>query len=112
MSLGDIYEECKNLAKNDKSKFIELLENHLNLPDLIPLTFHTAYYAHYGRNREYSLKSMLSVLILQKILGIDKVNLLLDFLKLSSDLKDYCGFDSVPDQSQITRFNPSSTVNR
>ena len=104
MSLGDVYDECKDLAKNNKPKFIELLEKHLNLSDLIPLTFHVSYYSHYGRSRKYSLKSMLSILILQKILGIEKVNLLLDILHLSSDLKKYCGFTTVPDQSRITRF--------
>ena len=104
LSLGDIYEECKYLAENDKPEFLDLLEKHLNLSELIPFSFYTAYYAHYGRSRKYSLESMLSALILQKILGLDKVSQLLDILKLSSDIRDYCGFNSVPDQSQFTRL--------
>jgi hypothetical protein len=51
---------------------------------------------------------MLSALLLQRILGIPKVNLLIDILKLCNDIRDYCGFNSVPDQSQFTRFKQNS----
>lgn len=104
LSFGDIYEQCKDWAQNDKPKFLKLLENHLDLRELVPLSFYCSYEKYYGRNRQYSLYSMLSALILQKILGIPTISLLLTFLKLSNDLQDYCGFKSVPDQSQFTRF--------
>jgi len=48
---------------------------------------------------------MLSALILQKILGIPTVSLLIIFLLLCREAREFCGFfDSVPDDSQFSRF--------
>lgn len=104
MSFADIYSACKDLFQNDKPQFLQLLEQYFDLSELVPLSFHHAYYNHLGRHREYSLYSMLSALILQKILGIPTVSLLIIVLTLSKELRDFCGFDKVPDHSQFTRF--------
>lgn len=104
MSFADIYDDCKTWAQNDKPKFLKLLEEHLDLSEFIPTSFVSAYYSYYGRKRVYSLHSMLSALLLQKILGISETSLFLNILKLSRDIRDYCGFKSIPDQSQFTRF--------
>lgn len=104
MSFADIYSACKDLFQNDKPQFLQLLEQYFDLSELVPLSFHHAYYKHLGRHREYSLYSMLSALILQKILGISTVSLLIIVLTLSKELREFCGFDKVPDHSQFTRF--------
>jgi hypothetical protein len=57
-----------------------------------------------GRPREYSLESFLRFFILQKILGIPFDSLLLNILELSRELREFCGFEKVPDASNITRF--------
>lgn len=104
LSFAAIYDQCSDWVQDDKPKFLEMLEKHLNLKDLIPLSFYQAYYNHLGRDRVYSLESIICALLLQRILGIPKVSLLLVILKLSKDIRKYCGFKTVPDQSQITRF--------
>ncbi|MEF9918350.1 MAG: transposase, partial [Eubacterium sp.] len=59
---------------------------------------------HFGRKRTYPLHGFLSALILQKIFSIPSDALLLVFLSLSRELRDFCGFDKVPDASLLTRF--------
>jgi hypothetical protein len=47
---------------------------------------------------------MLRVLLLQRIFSIPTDSLLLVFLHYSKELRSFCGFDTVPDASKITRF--------
>ncbi|SDH60439.1 transposase [Halanaerobium congolense] len=82
----------------------QLSFGYLDLSEFIPASFYTAYYKYFGRKREYGLESMLSAFILQKILGIPTLVLLVNIFALSSDLRDFCGFKSVPDISQFSRF--------
>ena len=104
MSLCDTYSEICEAVENDTPKFLLLLEIHINWSELIPIELHYAYYRSTGRPREYDLESMIRFFILQKILGIQQDNIFLNILKLCRELRDFCGFDSVPDASQITRF--------
>ena len=104
ISFSDIYQECKDAFQNDKPKFLELLTQHLDLSSLIPQSFYWSYYKVLGRDRKYSLLSMLAALILQKIIGIPTVTLLIIFLKLCQEAREFCGLDDVPDNSQFTRF--------
>jgi hypothetical protein len=43
-------------------------------------------------------------LLLQRIFSIPTDSLLIIFLKYSKELREFCGFDKVPDASKITRF--------
>jgi hypothetical protein len=104
ISLSDTYQECKNSYQNDKPKFLELLTQNLDLPSLIPQTFYWSYNKALGRDRKYSLPSILAALTLQKILGIPTVSLLILFLVLCREAREFCGFNDVPDNSQFTRF--------
>lgn len=104
MSFGDLYEQSKDWAQNDKSKFLEMLDQYLDLSEFIPANFYNDYYKYFGRKRKFTLESMLSALILQKILGIPTLVLLINILSLSRDLREFCGFSSVPDISQFSRF--------
>ena len=47
---------------------------------------------------------MLCALLIQKILCISEITLLVNILSLSSELRDLCGFSTVPHPSQFTRF--------
>ena len=47
---------------------------------------------------------MLKLLILQKILGIPTDKLMLTILTLSRELREFCGFETVPDASLLSRF--------
>ena len=104
LSLSDIYENCNDLFNNDKSKFITLLENSIDFADFIPLSFYNAFNQHFGRNRKYYLSALISALILQKIYSIPTDAILITFLKISKELREFCGFTKVPDASKFTRF--------
>lgn len=39
LSLADIFEDCKNIYESDKSQFLSLPENHIDLDSIIPLSF-------------------------------------------------------------------------
>lgn len=47
---------------------------------------------------------MLKALLLQRIFSIPTDTLLIVFLKYSQELRDFCGFDVVPDASKFTCF--------
>ena len=47
---------------------------------------------------------MLKALLLQLVFSIPTTSLLIVFLKYSQELRDFCGFDAVPDASEFTRF--------
>jgi hypothetical protein len=104
MSLSDIYNDVSEAVENKKPKVISLLEEHIDFENIIPEGFYRAFYSRYGRNNIYHLESYIRVLLLQKILGIPTDKLLLDILKCSSELTDFCGFDKIPDGSALTRF--------
>ncbi len=104
LSLAEIYSNCSTIFETDKHQFLSLLEENLNIDELIPNSFYNNYYASTGRPREHHLSSMLWALILQRIFSIPADTLLLTFLKFSKELRDFCGFVSVPDPSRLTRF--------
>lgn len=104
ISFSDTYEECKDVFQNNKPKFLELLSQHLDLSSLIPQDFYWSYNKSLGRDRTYSLSSMLAALTLQKILGIPTVSLLIIFLTLCREAREFCALPDVPHNSQFTRF--------
>ena len=104
MSFSDIYNDVSETIENKKPKLISLLEEHIDFEKIITISFTRAFYSHCGRNNIYHLESYIRALILQKILGIPTDKLLLDILKCSSELTDFCGFDKIPDASALTRF--------
>ena len=104
LTLGDIYTECQNFLESDKPAFLSLLEKHINLNEFIPDSFRRKFYSCTGRPREYPLIGLLWALILQKIFTIPTDILMLTFLHYSEPLRNFCGFDKVPDPSKITRF--------
>ena len=90
LSLCDIFEDCQNIYDSDKPPFLSLLENHIDLDSIVPVSFFNHYYSSTGRHRKYSLTAMLWALILQKIFSIPTDSLLLAFLKYSKDLREFC----------------------
>lgn len=53
---------------------------------------------------KHLLYPILKALLLQLIFSIPTTSLLIIFLKYSQELRDFCGFDVVPDASEFTRF--------
>jgi hypothetical protein len=104
LTLSDIYSDCQDILENDKPKFLSLLEEHIKLEEIIPPSFYCRFNLSTGRPREYPLHGFLWALIIQKIFFIPRDELLLIFLRYSKELREFCGFDKVPDPSKITRF--------
>ena len=104
LSIGDIYSHCKDLFDNDKSTFLDLLDATVDFTEFIPQYFYQAYYRYFGRKRKYPLEAFIAAFILQKIFTIPTDTLLIIFLKMSKELRDFCSFTKVPDASKFTRF--------
>ncbi|MCM1200139.1 MAG: transposase [Bacteroides fragilis] len=104
LSLKDAFSDCQDMFLDDAPSFFQLLEEYFDIQEFIPSVFRNAFYQHFGRKRAYPLEAFLSALILQKIFSIPSDSLLLLFLRLSKEFRDFCGFSKVPDASLLTRF--------
>ena len=102
--MWDIYNGVSEAIEQHKPQLIRLLEEHIDFDKLIPVNFKLAFYRHMGRKHKYHLESYIRAFVVQKLLGIPRDTLLLSVLRLSAELRDFCGFDKVPDASQLTRF--------
>ena len=102
ISLSDIFSDCQNSFIDDSTSFFSLLSEHFDLNEFIPSEFLTAFYLSIGRKRLYPLQGFLTAFILQKIFSIPTDSLLLLFLHLSKELRDFCGFTKVPDASLMS----------
>ena len=104
LSLANIFQDFQDKFDNDKPAFLSLLESHIDLDEIIPVSFYNHFYASTGRTRKYPLHALLWALIIQRIFSIPTDQLLLTFLHYSKPLREFCGFTKVPDASKITRF--------
>lgn len=104
ISLNDIFSDCQNKLIDDSPSFFSLLSEYFDLDDFIPAEFYSAFYRSLGRNRVYSLHGFLTAFTLQKIFSIPTDSLLLLFLNLCKELRDFCGFTKVPDAPLLSRF--------
>lgn len=104
ISFSDIFSDCQNKFIDDSPSFFSLLAEYIDLDEFIPPEFQSAFYRSVGRTRIYPLHGFPSAFILQKIFSIPTDSLLLLFLNLCKELRDFCGFSKVPDASLMSRF--------
>lgn len=104
ISLKDTFSDFQDMFLDDTPSFFQLLDGHFDFNEFIPSVFYNAFYQHLGRKRAYPLTGFLSALILQKIFSIPTDSLLILFLSLCKELRDFCGFSKVPDAPLFTRF--------
>ena len=104
LTLAEIFEDCQNKFDNDKYQFLSLFDEAINLDEIVPVSFISHFYASTGRPRKHQLYPMLKALLIQRIFSIPTDTLLIVFLKYSQELRDFCGFDVVPNGSKFTRF--------
>ena len=104
LTLAEVFEDCQNKFDNDKYQFLSLLDDAINLDEIVPVSFVSHFHARTGRPRKHQLYPMLKALLIQRIFSIPTDMLLIVFLKYSQELRDFCGFDVVPDASKFTRF--------
>jgi len=110
ISLNETFTGCQEKFFDDTPAFFQILEEHLDLELFIPSVFYNAFYQSLGRKRVYPLTGFLAALILQKIFSIPSDSLLILFLNLSKEIRDFCGFTKVPDAPLFTRFKQNFLV--
>ena len=104
LSLNKIFTDCQDSYIDDAPTFFTLLDEHLNLHEFIPNSFHSAFYLNISWKRDYPLSGFLSAHILQKIFSIHSDSLLIILLSLCKELREFCGFHKVPDAPLFKRF--------
>lgn len=104
LSLADIFSDCQDIYDSVKPRFLSLLQQHIDLEEIVPASFRKRFYALTSRSRKYSLYAFLWALIIQRFFSIPTDSLFLVLLHCSSHLKEFCGFDKIPDAFKITRF--------
>ena len=73
LSLADIFQDCQENFESDKPAFLSLLEEHIDIDEIIPLSFRNHFYASTGRTRKYPLQAFLWALIIQRIFSRAKL---------------------------------------
>jgi hypothetical protein len=104
MSLLDIWHSVEERLEHDKPELFKLLDEHLDWDEIIPGAFYNAFYLRIGRKRKYELESFMRALFLQRIFNYVNDSQLLATLRYSYEMRDFCGFEHVPDASKLTRF--------
>ena len=107
MSLSDIYRNVETDLEQDKPKLFGLLDQHIDWGKIIPSAFYKAFYQRLGRSRRFELESFLRALFLQRVFHYIEDSQLLNTLRFCREMRDFCGFDKVPDASKLTRFKQS-----
>jgi len=87
-----------------ESDILENLKTYIKLEEYIPHEFRRAYYKDVGRPRGCTLEAMLWYQILQSLTGIVNDNIFLFLLTICRELREFCGFKSIPDAGKITAF--------
>ena len=59
LSLADIFTDCQEKFENNKPAFLSLLETHIDIDEIIPISFRNHFYASTGRARKYPLNALL-----------------------------------------------------
>ena len=104
MSLLDTYKSAEERLEHNKPELFRLLNEHLDWEEIIPARFYSAFYQRRGRERDYELESFLRSLLLQRVFHYVEDTQLLNTLRFSYEMREYCGFEKAPDTSKLMRF--------
>ena len=104
LTICDFSSDFENFFNQNQTNLLTLLDKFIDISSYIPHSFYKSYYRQFGRDRKYSLESMISFFILKNILCISSIDTMINILSLSSELRSYCGFFKIPHKSQFSRF--------
>ena len=107
ISLRDVSLQFSSFIDSSENSFLSVFKIALNISDYIPFSFYQSYYHARGRKKDHSLEAMLLAFIIKNILSFPTIDLLISVLQISRELRDFCGFDSVPSKFQLSRFKSS-----
>jgi len=89
---------------NVQTDLLSLLKEHIKLSTYIPPEFRRAFYKYEGRPRGCTIESFMWYLILQSLTGIVNDNIFVALLRLCRELREFCGFESVPLADKMQNF--------
>lgn len=106
LSLVNKLKQINALPNRNPEKFLKLLSEHIDLLTLIPASFHLAYYASKTNERQYTLESILSVVLLMHFFKFATASNFNTLLHLSPLVREFCRLPEgdVPDDSVISKF--------
>lgn len=109
MSFDNQISKIGALPNSDPVKFIELLKTYFDISTFIPQSFYDAYYSSSTNSREYSLESMLSILLLSHFFKFASIPNFLLVLIFSVEIREFCRLpdNKVPTESVISKFKTS-----
>ncbi len=94
----------KTLLLSNPHTLLGFFSNFIDLNQFIPTSFFKTYYKHFGRQRDFSLQSMLCAFFVQKILKLPTLTQLRAILLNSYELRIFCNFNKIPSISTFSRF--------
>jgi len=106
MTLIEKVQHLNDLPNRNPLKFLELLNEFIDLPTLIPDSFRTAYYSSDTNDRIYRLESMLAILLLMQFFKYASTPNFVTLLLLSPMAREFCRLPEgdVPTESVISKF--------
>lgn len=104
VSLFDLDSELHELTAKKSDQLFSLFNQFANMNDIIPASFHNAYYSDVGKNRDFPLEGMLKSLVFYNLLGLPTISTLIFIIGISSDFRKFLGFPRAPHPSQFSRF--------
>jgi len=91
ISLKNTFPDCQDMFLDETPSFFLILSEHFYINDFITVESFHSFYQSVGRSRIYPLNGLPSAFIIQKIFSIPTSSLLLSFLNLCKELRDFCG---------------------
>ena len=106
MNLIERVQYVNELPTRNPTKFLELLNLHIDIPTLIPTSFYKSYNASDTNDKTYELPSMLAILLLMHFFKFAKTSDFLTMLLLSPLVQEFCRLPDgkVPTESVLCKF--------
>jgi hypothetical protein len=106
MTLMERVQYVNELPNQNPIKFLELLNQHIDLPTLIPNSFYKAYGASDTNDKTYELPSILAILLLVHFFKFAKTSDFLTMLLVSPLMQEFCRLPDgkVPTESVLCKF--------
>ena len=84
LTICDFSSDFEKFFNQNQTNLLTLLDKFIDISSYIPHSFYKSYYRQFGRDRKYSLESMISFFILKNILCISSIDTMINILSLSS----------------------------
>ena len=97
-------QQLKTQKSKPDSDILENLKTHIKIERYIPPEFRSAFYKDTGRPRGFTIENFMWYQILQSLTGIVNDNTFGFLLLICRELREFCGFKSVPDAGKVSAF--------